>query len=174
LSVLEGHTHYVGGVAISADGKLIVSGSLDKTVRVWGSSEFARTQKKVTSTQITQARIEEQYREHYTNAKVLLVGESGVGKSGLTCRLTEDKFVETVSTDGVWATQLKLPGDVNTDDTEREIWLWDFAGQSDYRLIHQLFMDETSLAVLVFNPQSDNPFEGLGQWDRDLQRAASV
>lgn len=33
-------------------------------------------------------------------------------------------------------------------------------------------MDETSLAVLVFNPQSDNPFEELGQWDRDLQRAA--
>ena len=33
-------------------------------------------------------------------------------------------------------------------------------------------MDETALAVLVFNPQSDNPFEGLGQWDRDLQRAA--
>ena len=55
---------------------------------------------------------------------------------------------------------------------EREIWLWDFAGQADYRLIHQLFMDETALAVLVFNPQSENPFEGLGQWDRDLQRAA--
>src|SRR5215211_3802584 len=33
-------------------------------------------------------------------------------------------------------------------------------------------MDETSLAVLVFNPQADNPFEGLGQWDRDLQKAA--
>jgi DNA-directed RNA polymerase subunit RPC12/RpoP len=33
-------------------------------------------------------------------------------------------------------------------------------------------MDETALAVLVFNPQSENPFEGLGQWDRDLQRAA--
>ena len=32
-------------------------------------------------------------------------------------------------------------------------------------------MEETALAVLVFNPQSDNPFEGLGQWDRDLQRA---
>jgi hypothetical protein len=55
---------------------------------------------------------------------------------------------------------------------EREIWLWDFAGQADYRLIHQLYMDETALAVLVFNPQSENPFEGLGQWDRDLSRAA--
>ena len=55
---------------------------------------------------------------------------------------------------------------------EREIWLWDFAGQVDYRLVHQLFMDDTAAAVLVFNPQNENPFEGLGQWDRDLQKAA--
>ena len=54
-----------------------------------------------------------------------------------------------------------------SNDIEQEIWLWDFAGQADYRLIHQLYMDETALAVLVFNPQSENPFEGLGQWDRD-------
>src|SRR5262249_3958157 len=68
--------------------------------------------------------------------------------------------------------QLKLPHDASTSDIEREIWLWDFGGQADYRLVHQLFMDETSLAVLVFNPQTENPFEGLGQWDRALQRAA--
>jgi GTPase SAR1 family protein len=86
-------------------------------------------------------------------------------------RLTEDRFVPTISTDAVWATQLPLPLET-TEVMEREIWLWDFAGQADYRLIHQLFMDETALAVLVFNPQSENPFERLGQWDRELQRAA--
>jgi len=55
---------------------------------------------------------------------------------------------------------------------EREIWLWDFAGQYDYRLIHQLFMNDTALAILMFNPQNPDPFEGLGQWDRDLQQAS--
>jgi small GTP-binding protein len=108
----------------------------------------------------------------YTNAKVLLVGDSGVGKSGLAYRLTKDRFVATISTDAAWATQLKLPYNIGGNDIEREIWLWDFAGQADYRLIHQLYMDETALAVLIFNPQSENPFEGLGQWDRDLERAA--
>jgi GTPase SAR1 family protein len=72
----------------------------------------------------------------------------------------------------MWATQLKLPDETGSGEVEKEIWLWDFAGQDDYRLVHQLFMDETALAVLVFNPQSDNPFEGLGQWDRDLRGAA--
>ncbi len=80
--------------------------------------------------------------------------------------------ISTISTDAAWATQIKLPYDASAIDAEREIWLWDFAGQADYRLAHQLYMDETALAALIFNPQSENPFEGLGQWDRDLQRAA--
>jgi small GTP-binding protein len=112
-------------------------------------------------------------RERYTNAKVLLTGESGVGKTGLAVRLVRNRFKATASTDGVWATQLKLPmGSAPESGPEREIWLWDFAGQADYRLIHQLYMDETALAVLVFDPQRNDPFEGLSEWDRDLTRAA--
>jgi small GTP-binding protein len=170
LKILRGHFRNVKGVAITSDNKFIISCSVDETIRIWNISSFADDFKY--STAIKSNAEYEKYK-FYTNAKVLLVGDSGVGKSGLANRITQNKFVETISTDGVWATQMKLPHDTNTDDTEREIWLWDFAGQSDYRLIHQLFMDETSLAVLVFNPQADNPFEGLGQWDRDLQRAAS-
>jgi GTPase SAR1 family protein len=79
-------------------------------------------------------------------------------------RIIENRFVPTISTDAVWATQLELAYKNDRSDIKREIWLWDFAGQADYRLIHQLFMDETSLAILVFNPQSENPFEGLSQW----------
>ena len=173
LSILKGHTRFARSVAITSNGKLIVSGSEDGTVRVWNVAEFYHPQKQVTSIQSAQTKIEEQTGKRYTNAKILLVGDSGVGKSGLAYRLTENRFIpDLTSTEGVWATQLSLPHKLNTKNTEREIWLWDFAGQSDYRLIHQLFMDETSVAVLVFNPQSDNPFEGLGQWDRDLQRAA--
>src|SRR5262245_4209071 len=67
-------------------------------------------------------------------------GDSGVGKSGLAYRLTEDRFVATISTDAAWATQLQLPDNSGGNDIEREIWLWDFAGQADYRLIHQLYM----------------------------------
>jgi hypothetical protein len=55
---------------------------------------------------------------------------------------------------------------------EREIWIWDFGGQADQRLIHQLYMDETALAVLVFDGQKEDVFETLGQWDRDLTRAS--
>jgi len=108
----------------------------------------------------------------YTNAKILLVGDSGVGKTGLSKRLTHDSWKATESTAGAWATQWRLPVD-QEGGIERELWLWDFGGQADQRLIHQIYMDETALAILVFDPQRENLFDALGQWDRELSRAAT-
>lgn len=103
------------------------------------------------------------------------MGDSGVGKTGLSNYLARGIKVEDdkplPSTDGAWATQWLFKHDKKKAGVEREIWLWDFAGQVDYRLVHQLFMDDTAAAVFVFNPQNENPFEGLGHWDRDLQKA---
>jgi small GTP-binding protein len=162
LASLEGHRGDVYGVAVTADGRRAVSGGEDGTVRVWDLPEILSPQAGL----LGGAR--------YTNAKVMLTGESGVGKTGLALRLVHNKFNATVSTDGVWATQFKLPEESKPKaGLEREVWLWDFAGQADYRLVHQLYMDETAVALLVFNPQADNPFEGLSQWDRDLTRAAA-
>jgi small GTP-binding protein len=157
---LEGHTGAVYGVAVTPDGRTAVSGTHDGTVRVWDLTELDRLPRKPAR------------EPKYTNAKVLFVGETGVGKSGLAYRLTTDEFHETISTDAAWATKLHLPHKPRSKATEREIWLWDFAGQIDYRLIHRLYMDETALCVFVFNPQSRNPFDGLAEWDRDICRAA--
>lgn len=108
----------------------------------------------------------------YTNAKVLLVGESGAGKTGLSKRLASGEWELSASTVGAWATQWKLPISATDQMFEREIWLWDFGGQADQRLIHQLYMDETSLVVLIFDGQKADVFESLGQWDNDLRRAS--
>ncbi|MEI7725119.1 MAG: DUF4365 domain-containing protein [Bacteroidota bacterium] len=107
----------------------------------------------------------------FTCAKVLLIGETGVGKTGLSKRLASNFWEASDSTVGTWATQWKLP-DTSDQEFEHEIWLWDFGGQADQRLIHQLYMDETALAVLVFDGQKEDLFETLAQWDRDLMRAS--
>ena len=160
IAILEGHTSDINGVAITSDGKWAVSGSQDGTLRLWSLPVYSETNNEL-------ARV-----TRYTNAKVIIVGDSGVGKTGLAIRLTEDRFEPTMSTNAVWATQMRLDHVTENEGIEREIWLWDFAGQSDYRLIHQLYLDETALAILVFNPQSENLFESLSQWDSDLQSAA--
>ena len=172
---------YVRGIAWSADQRRAFSGDRSGGIRVWDLSEFVTVaQKPAVLTTNYDALIETVLADpsrqvQYTNAKVLLVGDSGVGKSGLSNYLAHGIKVEgdkpIPSTDGAWATHWPLPHPKEKDGVDREIWLWDFAGQVDYRLVHQLFMDDTAAAVLVFNPQNENPFEGLGHWDRDLQKA---
>ena len=56
---------------------------------------------------------------------------------------------------------------------DREALLWDLAGQEDYRLIHRLFLDETALALLLINPQKDDPFAEAGDWLNALDTAVS-
>jgi WD40 repeat protein len=160
LATLQGHTGEVNHVAVTPDGRRAVSASGNKALRAWDLGAIGEGAPTAAT--------------RYTNAKVLLVGDTGVGKTGLALRLTQDRYEATSSTDGVWATQMPLPALPATGEAEREVWLWDFAGQGDYRLIHQLFLDETALAVLVFNPQSNNPFDGLAEWDRALTRAAGA
>src|SRR5262249_2498313 len=63
-----------------------------------------------------------------------------------------------------------LPSDATL---EREALLWDLAGQEDYRLIHQLFLDETALALLLVNPQKDDPFAETGDWLKALRTAVA-
>jgi len=158
LRVFRGHTKCVRSVNISPDDSIIASGSIDGTVRIWPL--------------VRSRNLAPEAFTHYTNAKVLLVGDSGAGKTGLSKRLALNNWEPSDSTVGTWATQWKLPVD-SDHGVEREIWLWDFGGQADQRLIHQLYMDETALAVLVFDGQKDDTFETLGQWDRDLTRSAS-
>jgi small GTP-binding protein len=170
LRVLEGHMVGVQSVAWSADGHRAFSGDRGGGIRVWDLSEFVSEARTLVVSVPDLAVAPEQV--EYTNAKVLLVGESGAGKTGLSKRLALGEWEPSDSTVGAWATQWKI--DVDSEGgVEREIWLWDFGGQADQRLIHQLYMDETSLAVLVFDGQKDDVFETLGQWDRDLMRASN-
>ena len=162
LRVFRAHTSGVKNVAFGTDQQTAISGDTNGRILTWDFAKFLATVRgrhKFATDQI-----------QYTNAKVLLVGESGSGKTGLSKRLALDDWQPSDSTVGAWSTQWKLPV-ASGEKVEREIWLWDFGGQADQRLIHQLYMDETALAVLVFDGQKEDILETLGQWDRDLTRA---
>ena len=120
----------------------------------------------------------------YANAKVVLIGEGTVGKTSLAHRLVEDKYVVKDRTHGMNVWRLELPPSPLTpalshpmgeggDLVDREALLWDLAGQEDYRLIHQLFLEETALALLLINPQKDDPFAEAGDWLKALKTATN-
>jgi class 3 adenylate cyclase/GTPase SAR1 family protein len=111
---------------------------------------------------------------HYTNAKVVLVGDTGVGKSGLGLVLTGQPFAPTESTHGrhVWVMdhQETRLGEGRLET--RETFLWDLAGQPGYRLIHQLHLGEVAVAMVVFDSRNEiDPFAGVRHWDRALRQA---
>ncbi|GAA4723615.1 TIR domain-containing protein [Phytohabitans rumicis] len=108
----------------------------------------------------------------YANAKVLLLGDTGVGKSGLGLVLSGQPYRPTDSTHArqVWTfdtREVELPeGHTET----REILLWDLAGQPGYRLIHQLHLAEAAAALVVFDARSEaDPFAGVRYWMRALR-----
>ena len=211
LRVLEGHTGSVKCVAWSADGRHALSGSIDRTVRLWdvktgrclrvleGHSgsivqvAWSAKRHQALSCDSVGGIFVWDFVEHfteahvpqaptpalvpvvdeiqYTNAKVLLVGESGVGKTGLTERLVRETFTPSFSTSGTWSTQLLMQDLPLEPGWEREVWLWDFGGQSDQRLIHQLYMEKAALILLVFNADRDVVLSGLREWQQALSRS---
>ena len=114
---------------------------------------------------------------HYTNTKVVLVGDTGMGKTGLGIVLTGQPFRLTESTHGrhVWifdSREFEL-GDGRKET--REILLWDLAGQPGYRLIHQLHLNEVAVALVVFDARSETePFAGVRHWIRALRQAQYI
>jgi GTPase SAR1 family protein len=109
----------------------------------------------------------------YTSAKIVLVGESGVGKTGLGYRLAHGEFKDHPSTHGQQFWLLDELGATRADGTECEAILWDLAGQPDYRLIHALFLDDADLALVLFDPtRDDDPLRGVDYWLRQLGATA--
>jgi WD40 repeat protein len=113
----------------------------------------------------------------YVNAKVVLLGDTGVGKSGLGLVLSGQKYQPTDSTHGrrVWTfdtQQVESPG---LGEQTREVLLWDLAGQPGYRLVHQLHLNEIAVALLVFDSRSEtDPFSGVKHWVRALAQARQL
>ncbi len=106
--------------------------------------------------------------QHIT-AKIVLVGDSGVGKTGLGWRLAHGSFREHPSTHGQQFWILDQLRGQRDDGAQCEAVLWDLAGQPDYRLIHALFLDDADLALVLFDPtNSRDPLGGADYWLQQL------
>ncbi len=106
---------------------------------------------------------------HSTTSKIVMVGDSGVGKTGLGWRLAHGEYREHDSTHGQQFWVLDQLTTTRADGTLCEAVLWDLAGQPDYRLIHTLSIQDADLALILFDPtNSRDPLGTAEYWLRQL------
>lgn len=101
-------------------------------------------------------------------AKVLLVGEGGVGKSSLLAALRDEEFVHNrPTTHGIEIGTLDLPHPQL--DTRMTLNTWDFGGQEVYRITHQFFFSRRALYLCVWKPREGQLENGVESWCRRIR-----
>ncbi|XP_057462102.1 ras-related protein RABA1f-like [Actinidia eriantha] len=99
--------------------------------------------------------------------KVVLIGDSGVGKSNLLSRFTRNEFsVDSKSTIGVeFATR-----SIQVDDNKIvKAQIWDTAGQERYRAITSAYYRGAVGALLVYDVTRHVTFENIARWLKELR-----
>jgi small GTP-binding protein len=98
--------------------------------------------------------------------KVVLVGDSGVGKSNLLTRFTRNEFmIDSKSTIGVeFATK-----NVSIDGKILKAQIWDTAGQERFRAITSAYYKGAVGALIVYDISRQVTFENVDVWLKELR-----
>jgi len=98
--------------------------------------------------------------------KVVLIGDSGVGKSNLLSRFTRNEFnLESKSTIGVeFATR-----SINVDSKTVKAQIWDTAGQERYRAITSAYYRGAVGALLVYDIAKHATYVNVTRWLKELR-----
>ncbi|KAL2895164.1 Ras-related protein RABA5a [Bienertia sinuspersici] len=107
---------------------------------------------------------EEQATEDYL-FKIVLVGDSAVGKSNLLARFARDEFYpNSKSTIGVEFQTQKI--DINGKEVKAQIW--DTAGQERFRAVTSAYYRGAVGALLVYDISRRQTFDNIGRWLNEL------
>jgi internalin A len=101
-------------------------------------------------------------RKPLNEAKLILVGRGGVGKTCLIKRMLHNTFNEREpETPGIEIQQWLVP--MSDGDTVR-LNVWDFGGQEILHATHQFFFTERTLYLLVLSGREGNPTQDAEYW----------
>ena len=93
--------------------------------------------------------------DHLYEAKLLIVGESGAGKTTLAKKIENPNYQlrEEDSTKGIEVIRWSFP---MQNGREFRVNIWDFGGQEIYHATHQFFLTKRSLYVLVADTRKED------------------
>ncbi|XP_072318049.1 ras-related protein Rab-18 [Eucyclogobius newberryi] len=101
-----------------------------------------------------------------TTLKILIIGESGVGKSSLLLRFTDDTFdPEQTATIGV---DFKVKT-ITVDGNKAKLAIWDTAGQERFRTLTPSYYRGAQGVILVYDVTRRETFTKLENWLNELE-----
>ena len=103
------------------------------------------------------------------NCKVVLIGESGVGKTSIITRYFSNKFkTQQMPTTG--ATFISKTIILEDENRSIKFELWDTAGQEKYRALAKVFYKNAAVCVLVYDITRKSSFEELKNfWVKEIK-----
>ena len=107
------------------------------------------------------------------SCKLVLLGDSGVGKTSLVRRVVFDKFEhDSQPTQSVGFMSKKI--EVPSLRTSVKFEIWDTAGQEKFKSLAPLYYRDAEAAICVFDITNEGSFESLKKtWVHDLQKENS-
>ena len=98
--------------------------------------------------------------------KIVMIGDSGVGKSNLLSRFTRNEFtIECLSTIGVEFATKSVP----VDSKNIKAQIWDTAGQERFCAISNVYYRRAVGALLVYDITDSQTYENVANWLKDLK-----
>mmetsp|Transcript_11529 Transcript_11529/g.13221 ORF Transcript_11529/g.13221 Transcript_11529/m.13221 type:complete len:218 (-) Transcript_11529:1491-2144(-) len=99
--------------------------------------------------------------------KLVLLGDTAVGKSCLVVRFVRDEFFEyqEPTIGAAFLTQT-----VTLDSTTVKFEIWDTAGQERYRSLAPMYYRGAAAAIVVFDITSKDSYTGAQGWVKELQK----
>ena len=101
--------------------------------------------------------------------KIVLLGDSQVGKTSIISRITNDNFEEEISTIGAAFNTYMI----STPSGTIQLQIWDTAGQEQYRSMTPMYYRSSDAILFVFDITNFPSFESIKGWIKEVQATSS-
>ena len=106
------------------------------------------------------------YTQYDLSFKIIVIGNSGVGKSCLTNKATKNIFEDTYNATVGFEF---FTFNIKINDKIVKLQIWDTCGQELYRSLITNFYRNSSLAIIVYAVNQKESFESIEMWLRELR-----
>ena len=110
--------------------------------------------------------LDQETNEFELSFKLIIIGDSGVGKSCLALRATKDSFEKLYSATIGFEFMTFF---IRVDGKAIKLQIWDTCGQEVYRSLISSFYNNSALAIIVYSIDNDESFNHLEFWLNELR-----